>query len=617
MVRPTKRNASTESLDLLNRSATVEECTCAVYSPNSLKGHNTCKKCSYGSTSREGQRAQKKYNSSKFKDASTSPKSNSPLRTLEPKSPRSPKSPKSPRAEASTDTKFDFPCSPRTESHYKRLSSLSINNGHSKSMATSPMKQPSPRMSPNKLTPTKNDRVLEKSNSLGESKPQKTLRTTRSLSPRPPIKHQHSIMVSDENDIVSVKLSPNEEFDEIKEKHKEEKEEEAALMQKKAYSETTSPNLSEHGSLKLDDSNMNNANNRSTSCLVYVPSDPWTRMSSSNSPAPIAKKEHKSKKLESKSFSKPNLDFIGDTDPWVWRSNITLNERHIKKKGSLPHQTKSLGSALSRDELDSRQSRLCTQRSLTKFDRNLTIPGIDLHFDARKKITRPKLQRSKSPAFYEEFFQTDKEKTLNKDKSISSLKIEKNASNSNINGAKCTCLEANSLSRQHSNSNNNHHHKCDHSALHRSTTSITSPTSKKQPSPKLSFLPSPMPSKQQGHQQPNQPQPELVKASLTVLNPNLLQPRHSFSTPSQKDDELQLNIRRLSEQMSKYNGTAGYFNQTTPSFMNETIPLDKKKAGGSGGLLSVGSGSGPVIESTQKRASSHSKINDPILETRC
>ncbi|XP_065076986.1 uncharacterized protein LOC135700415 [Ochlerotatus camptorhynchus] len=619
-VKPAKRNASTESLDLLNRSATADECTCAVYSPNSLNG-STCKKCSYGSTSRESQRAQKKYNSSKFKDASTSPKSNSPLRTLEPRSPRSPKSPKSPRAEASTDTKFDFACSPRTESHYKRLSSLSINNGNSKSMATSPMKQPSPKMSPNKLTPVKNDRVLEKSNSLGESKPQKMLRTTRSLSPRPPIKHQHSIMVSDENDIVSVKLSPNEEFDEIKEKHKEEKQEEAVLIQKKAFSETTSPNLSDHGSLKLDDGNMKNANNRSTSCLVYVPSDPWTRMSSSNSPAPIAKKEHKSKKLESKSFSKPNLDYMRDTDPWVWRSNITLNERHIKKKGSLPHQTKSLGSSLSRDELDSRKPRLCQQRSLTKFDKNLTIPGIDLHFDARKKITRPKLQRSKSPAFYEEFFQTDKEKTLTKDKSVSSLKIEKNASNSNINGAKCTCFEANSRSRQHlNNNNNNHHHKCDHSAIHRSTTSITSPTSKKQPSAKLSFLPSPKP--KQSHQQPTQSQPELVKASLTVLNPNLLQPRHSFSTPSQKDDELQLNIRRLSEQMNKYS-SAGYFTQTTPSFMTETIPLDKKKAGGSGGSIAVGGGSGgsapsaTAIESTQKRASSHSKINDPILETRC
>ncbi|XP_062537809.1 uncharacterized protein LOC134206138 [Armigeres subalbatus] len=610
-VKPAKRNASTESLDLLNKSAVAKECTCAVYSPNSVDG-NRCRKCSFEPDARV-QRAQKKHNSSKFKDASTSPKSNSPLRTLEPRSPRSPKSPKSPRAEASTDTKFDFPGSPRTESHYKRLSSLSINNGN-KSIATSPMKQVTPKMSPNKLTPVKGDRVLEKSNSLGDNKPQKMLRTTRSLSPRPPVKHQHSIMVSDENDIISVKLSPNEEFEESRETNRHVKNDESVPIQKKAYSETTSPNLSDYGSLKLDDNNVKNPNNRSTSCLVYVPSDPWTRMSSNNSPAPPSKKKLKTKKLESKSFSKPNLDYMEDSNPWVWRSNITLNER---KKGSLPHQTKSLSSAHSRDELDSRQSRLCQQRSLTKFDKTLTIPGIDLHFDARKKITRPKLQRSKSPAFYEEFFQIEKEKPLTKDKSVSSLKIEKTASISNINGAKCTCYEATSLSRQHFNHNNNHH-QCDHQSLiHKSTTSITSPTSKKQPSPKLSFPQSPKP-KQANQKQP--PQPELVKASLTVLNPNLLQPRHSFSTPSQKDDELQLNIRRLSEQMNKYS-SAGYFSQTAPSFMTDTIPLDKKKVvGGSGGLTSS---SGNNISETatsvesKKRASSHSKINDPILETRC
>lgn len=466
-------------------------------------------------------------------------------------------------------------------------------------MGASPKKQPSPKMSPNKLTPVRSDRVLEKSNSLGESKPQKLLRTTRSLSPRPPVKHQHSIMVSDENDIVSVKLSPNEEFDETKEKAQEEKQEEITLLQKKAQSETTSPNLSDYGSLKLEDSNIKSANNRSTSCLVYVPSDPWTRMSTGASPAPAVNR--KVKKLESKSFSKPNLEYLEDSDPWVWRSNITLNEQNIKKKGSLPHQTKSLCSALSRDELDSRRLRLCQQRSLTKFDKTLTIPGIDLNFDARKKITRPKLQRSKSPAFYEEFFQLEKEKTLNKNKSVSSLKIEKNASNLNINGAKCTCCEGSSLSRHNNGSNNQH--MCEQSTIHKSTTSITSPTTKKQLSPKLCIPQSPKSLQQQ---------PELLKTSLTVLNPNLLQPRHSFSTPPQKDDELQLNIRRLSEQMNKYN-TASYFAQTPPSFMTDTIPLEKRKAG-SGGLIATPN---PAAAESQKRASSHSKINEPILETRC
>lgn len=628
-VRPAKRNASTESLDLLNRSP--PECSCAVYSPNSIDG-NKCRKCSQGrqALTTTGQRAQKKYNSSKYKDASTSPKSNSPLRVV-PTEPKSPRSPKSPRAEASTDTKFDFPCSPRTESHYKRLSTLSINSGQ-KNVGTSPKKHP---VSPNKLTPVKNDRVLEKSNSLGESKPQKQLRTTRSLSPRPPVKHQHSIMVSDENDIVSVKLSPNEEFDETKEKGKVEDEKTA---KKKAHSEANSPNLSDCGSLKLEDSGLKNVNNRSTSCLVYVPSDPWTRMSAIQSPIPTKKQQEphqKAKKLASKSFSKPNLEYLEDSDPWVYRSNIVLNEQAVKKKGSLPHQTKSLSSALSRDGGfdNARAQRLCQQRSLTKFDKTLTIPGIDLHFDARKKITRPKLQRSKSPAFYEELFQPEKgtptpSKSLSKNKSVSSLKIEKNASNSNLNnGAKCTCHTDTLGGRP------NNHMCCDN--VYKSSNSITSPTIKKQQSsPKLCIPQSP----------PTNNQPELVKASLTVLNPNLLQPRHSFSTtPSQKDDELQLNIRRLSEQMNKYHhhsgaGTVGgYFShkQQAPSFMNDTIPpppLDKSKKSSSGGVTtSAGGGSGGLLVSSgssntlliepaagqKQRASSHSKINEPIMETRC
>ncbi|XP_055548964.1 uncharacterized protein LOC129732268 [Wyeomyia smithii] len=589
---------------------TKEECTCASYSPNPIDGRK-CKKCNLNPTAlSEAQQSQKKYNSSKYKDASTSPKSNSPLRVpLEPiQSPRSPKSPKSPRAEASTDTKFDFPnSSPKTENHYKRLSTLSINGSGKKS----PLKHPpsSPKLSPNKLAPlARNDRVLEKSNSLGEGKPQKQLRTTRSLSPRPPVKHQHSIMVSDENDIISVKLSPNEEFVESEENsNKVYGEGETLSAETKTHSETTSPNQPEYVCLKLDDGSLNSANNRSTSCLVYVPADPWTRMASSSS---SVLKELETKRIENKCFSKPNLDYLEDSDPWVWRSNITLNERYTKKQASLPHQTKSLSSAHSRDELDSKQkTRLCQQRLHSKFEKNLTIPGIDLHFDARKKITRPKLQRSKSPAFYEDFFQPEKDKSLSKtSKSVSSSKLENNTSNSNINGAKCSCCEVNSFSRLNSNSANCQS-QCEH--IYKSTTSITSPTNKMQSSPKWTIPQTPK----------LKQQPELVKATLTVLNLNLLQPRHSFSTvpssSSSKEDELQLNIRRLSEQMNKYNGTNSFLSHTqAPNFMNDTIPLERKKTSGSGGLMTTSASIGSVTDS-QKRASSHSKIDEPILETRC
>uniref|UniRef100_A0A182QZ22 Uncharacterized protein n=1 Tax=Anopheles farauti TaxID=69004 RepID=A0A182QZ22_9DIPT len=645
------------------------ECSCGtggLYSPGAggKGGDKGCRKCptrpvGTGVT-------QKKHNSSKFKDASTSPKSSSPMKV-----PPAPPAPcRSPKLEASTDTKFDFNFSPKTEHHYRRLSSLSINSSTGK-QPPSPRKHDnattvmSPKLSPHKLTPTRaatgHERsTLEKSNSLGDSKPTRLLRNTRSLSPRPPVRHQHSIMVSDENDIISVKLSPNEEFDEGGLKKRE-----GAVMAAVETSEEDGKKLTE--CLKGT-----NANNRSTSCLVYVPSDPWTRMppaaATTNTAAAVAAaaaaaaaaapnsspllssiKRQKSKTLDNNSsgrrayYGKPTLgEGVKNADPWVWRSNVNLPDDLRrgdggKKRGVLSHQTKSLtmGANVARDE----PVRLCHQQSLGRFEKTLTIPGVV--DDARKKITRPKPQRSKSPSFYEDFFgQPSSESNgggakavggslslSGKNKSVSSLKLEKNASNSTLNG-------------HGGGTGNGNHHTSSATSASGSFSSYNgngSPTARKQPSPKLTILPA-------GGAAASSPAKQTDPSkggSLSVLNPNLLQPRHSFSTPSQKDDELQLNIRRLSEQMSKYSHSTG-FPTAPPAFLNDTIlhqqhykhqqpaPLAsggvgaaKKVGGGSGGSLTVvgtggGSTGGGLNEAaTQRKAASHSKINEPILETRC
>ncbi|XP_050079354.1 uncharacterized protein LOC126567164 [Anopheles maculipalpis] len=669
--KPTKRNASTESLDLFDKCP-PEECSCGLYSPSSINGGKSCRKCrsacdSPGSpgktgttiTSASGTQQHKKHNSSKFKDASTSPKSSSPMKTIAHEC-------RSPKMEASTDTKFDFNFSPKTENHYRRLSSLSINSS-GKHVGASPMKHAaavgtssataSPKLSPQKLTPMRTadqqqqqQRTLEKSNSLGENKPPRLLRNTRSLSPRPPVRHQHSIMVSDENDIISVKLSPNEEYDDEAAKRTPAKLDVVEAKVHDDRSDVSSVKTGGEKAKKLGDCLKSANGNRSTSCLVYVPSDPWTRMSASNSPLPSAKQQ-KSKTLDnsSKAYGKPSLDYMKHSDPWVWRSNVNLPERLAKGTGkkrnsALPHQTKSLTSTISRDDSDvvgKHQAKLCQQQSLGRFEKTLTIPGaMDGSFDARKKITRPKLQRSKSPSFYEDFFQqppggggnggsdsqnkspqTAGSLLMAKNKSVSSLKMEKNASNSNLNGH-----SGNSSGGLVSNSSNT-----SNSGSFSSYNGNGSPTGRKQqqPSPKLSILPAP----QYGSSPAKQPSnlPDSTKGSLNLLNPNLLQPRHSFSTPSQKDDELQLNIRRLSEQMNaKYSHSAAF--PSPPAFLNDTIlqqqqhqvtASGKKAVGGSGSSLTVvgtsgtGGSIGGLNEASQRKTASHSKINEPILETRC
>lgn len=459
--------------------------------------------------------------------------------------------------------RFDFSvdCSPKTEYHYKRLSQL---NGHhaivnaaanqleksTRSIGTSPKKMIQ-LLSPIKLSDmTVNRSVLEKSNSLGESKPQKVLRNTRSLSPRPPIRHQHSIMVQDENDVVSVKLSPHEICtDEIFNFHK------------------SNIKKIEIGNLKAED---RYKNNRSTSCLVYVPSNPWTRLIDEDMNAP------KRKMSEAKSMSKPNLlnENLNDDDPWVWRSPDTL-KKNIKKNNVKIRQTKSLSSK---------------QHTIISSD------------DIILKKERPKLQGTKAPMPI-----TSKSSSTSPSSAIEILS---------------------DIERTKSKSHNIHKSNCN--------------SPKKHVSPNLSFkLSDPYDidtktsvvtglSSNEGH----------MRASLNVINTNLLQPRHSFSTisPMKNDDELQLNIRRLSEQM-KY---PTYFNSISPpslstvltssaptSLSNPTITTTSNKINSTslqGNKIymkkikidgGIDMGSAPKIPPDQQQTQSPGELSEPLLETRC
>lgn len=358
-------------------------------------------------------------------------------------------------------------------------------------------------LSPMKSIETNSNRILEKSNSVGENKPQRQLRTTRSLSPRPPVKHQYAITVCDENDVVSVKLSPNNEFDDILNQNtgKSQKKE----MRKKAQSENTSPNLSDAGVFTYDEAVYVKG---SENHLVYVPSDPWMKMSDdlvSN------KKSHKLKGRGKESV-----------DPWVYRSSsnivdgkknknfkhLVLEDHHNQervwqstnnisndKKVKNPKQL-AYRHAKSEEE---KQVKLCKQK---------TVTGSKLNIPDNKESTRPKLHRSKSPIIMDDDLL------------------------------------------------------------------------KKSPK-KLDVLPSP---------KRNLTEPQ-KKSTLNVINSNLLQPRHSFSTtPSIKDEELQLNIRRLSEQI-RY--TPSYLaSPPLPQFSKQQIVDDKKP------LLTV-------------------KLDDPVFETTC
>ena len=303
------------------------------------------------------------------------------------------------------------------------------------------------------LSPSKNlnnNRILEKSNSVGDSKPTKQLRTTKSLSPRPPIKQQHNINVSDENNMVSMSLSPQEDLIDQKQ-----------MMQRNkgniiSDSSPEGVSIATRELLRLDDDRQF-AN--STSCLVYVPSDPWIPSTNVTSTTKDVKKKtgSRSKKItDIKSLSRTSLA-DDHNDPWVWRD--PHEDQRKKTKSNKKHRHSA---------------------SKSKLEDNKSNSG-----------SRTPLQHTNTPVFFPDDVSTTTSNPLS------------------------------SLSP-----------KLRYHAVPEKTTNTCD--KKKKSSSQF----------------------------LNISNPNLLQPRHSFSnTTSNKklDDEQILNIRRLSEQM-KY---SNYFGSTS------------------------------------------------------
>lgn len=199
------------------------------------------------------------------------------------------------------------------------------------------------------------------------------LRSARSLSPRPPVRHQpHAITVSDENAVVSVKLSPNDVAM-------------ATGRAKRCQSEHASPNVFEDRNFEYDDKAIHS--NRSTGCLVYVPSDPWLRMSDEDLVVSHAQ-NNKKKKLRTtpvaksagaqsespqflfpavKSQSKPNM--LNDSDdPWVWKGGPKqdgLSTAHRRSRNRTAVENKPLQRpALSRQAKSLQAKDLSSERDL-------------------------------------------------------------------------------------------------------------------------------------------------------------------------------------------------------------------------------------------------------------
>lgn len=389
--------------------------------------------------------------------------------------------------------------------------------------------------------------ILEKSKSLSDSPPSRQLRTTRSLSPRPPVRHQQAIIISDENDIV-LKVTPSEYFDDDDEVFAHEDNLKIRQRAKgKAQSENTSPNLSNYsGTFFAADDRY--ANNRSTGCLVYVPCDPWMKQSDKDASV-RAIHNARSATLKEKSANHKSLG----NDPWVYRrADNSAGNQAKQALAWLSRQSKSMSSNIDEGPTTSR--------------------------------ARPKLQRSKTPAT-----------------------IDDQISDTMNNGHK-------NLQQQQQHFRKDNQFNADKSA-NNNPNNVALPFS-----PQRTPLPSPPPPPSTScatNKSNGDNQKRAQNFLLNVVNPNMLQPRHSFSTLlPQKEDELQLNIRRLSEQIKSPVGYAGLVGggsgnsadfSTYLSQMKDTPPL----------LSSVPNIIAAKQQSSNKGSTSICIEADIVLETTC
>lgn len=195
--------------------------------------------------------------------------------------------------------------------------------------ASAPTKQPRPALSPIRIDALDE---LPGSPLLPGDQSTRSLRNARSLSPRPPNVRQHHHQpphaITVKISAVDVPISMDEQ----------------AGRTKRCQSEHASPNVFQDRNFLYEDDKVV-ATSRSTGCLVYVPSDPWLRMSDEDL-AVIHSKNRKKKKKQlpptvksagahsasdspqflfpsaGKSKSRPNMLVDDYDDPWVWKGGV-------------------------------------------------------------------------------------------------------------------------------------------------------------------------------------------------------------------------------------------------------------------------------------------------------
>lgn len=227
----------------------------------------------------------------------------------------------------------------------------------------------------------------------------------------------------------------------------------------KVYSTDSFENLcakdvkrTDHDKRRVDRQNLK-SHDRSKSCLVYIPTDPWVpnidqTNNNINTKSTKTKKkgENRMKKLmNNKSMSRPDLDEVfNDDNPWVYDENIKTEKKSatFTKRSSRSFQ------------IETGKSGTMQPSHKSPNESNKSFPSTTLSYSTQQKD--PMLLLSPTLGYRS----VDENKATNM--------------------------------KQRSNSKNQH---------------------------------------------------------LNVSNPNLLQPRHSFSSSSQRDDELPLSIRRLSEEI--------------------------------------------------------------------
>lgn len=367
---------------------------------------------------------------------------------------------------------------------------------------------------------------LEKTNSLGDSKPLKQLRTTRSLSPRPPIRQQHAIIVLESNEVdfkpsILSKTTP----DEINHKihnfcstHKKK-------VNNLCRSEQSSPNITDGSDMKFT---YKETTNHSTGCLKYVPSDPWLKLENTENTSSFYQHSLPPNKKERRLLPAKTLP-ENIEDPWIKRSDM--------KSVSKP----------SRHEMF-RQSK---SFSSTKFDVDtlavLTPPISTI------PTNRYKLHGSHSEA--EEI------------KSNSAIDVRKQLQSAPSSPHYLTTMDNPFFSSCYLNSQYDIGPYTDTTPIRSSSFSPARLKDCQNPFTDYNNL---------SAQQPNSPPPLIAVATeslndeiqtksklnscttnhsfLNVCNPNFLNSRHSFSSGSNQrheDEELQLNIRRLSDQLRR------------------------------------------------------------------